>query len=115
MRTPEGIIADCLLRRCAERGLFVRKVRWEGRAGCPDYIVITQNGAYFIEAKAPREKPRPSQDAEFEAIRRAGCPVFVVDSPAAADDALDRIQAGGDVARLDNSGIEALARRIAEG
>lgn len=94
MRTPEGAVADCLKRRCAERGIFIRKVRWEGRLGCPDYLIIAPNGAHFIETKAPGERPRASQIAEFEAIRRAGCRVYVVDSPAAVDGALGEILGG---------------------
>lgn len=91
MRTPEGAVADCLKRRCAERGIFIRKVRWEGHIGCPDYLILVPSGAHFIETKAPGERPRASQTAEFEAIRRAGFRVYVVDSPAAVDGALDDI------------------------
>lgn len=65
-------------------GLFVRKCRWEGRIGAPDYIILRGGRAYFVETKAPGEKPRPSQLIEFAAIETAGAPVAVVDSIHAA-------------------------------
>lgn len=80
MTTPEGIIANNLRLEARSRGLFIRKCRWEGRIGAPDYIILRNGKAYFIETKAPGEKPRRSQLAEFGKILENQCPVFVVDS-----------------------------------
>lgn len=89
MRTPEGLVADALCREAKKRGFFIRKCKWEGRLGAPDYVILHQGKAVFIETKAPGEVPRKSQTAEFEQIRAAGCSVYVVDS---ADGAKQLIQ-----------------------
>ena len=81
MRTPEGRVADALVRAAKEHHVYLRKCHWEGRMGAPDYIALKHGRAFFIETKAPGERPRPSQLAEFGRIRTDGCcPVIVVDS-----------------------------------
>ena len=81
MRTPENRVAAALVRAAKEANLYIRKCHWEGRIGAPDYIVLKQGRAFFIETKAPGERPRPSQRVEFDRIRTEGCcPVIVVDS-----------------------------------
>lgn len=78
MRTPEGLVADALCREAKKRGFFIRKCKWEGRVGAPDYVLLHNGKAVFIETKAPGEVPRKSQTAESGQIRAAGCPVYVV-------------------------------------
>lgn len=91
MTTPEGIIANNLRLEARAKGLFIRKCRWEGRLGCPDYLALKNGRAFFIETKAPGEKPRRSQLAEFGQILKTGCPVFVVDSESAAREVIQAI------------------------
>ena len=81
MRTPEGLVADALVRAAEEHHVYLRKCHWEGRMGAPDYIALKHGRALFIETKSPGERPRPSQRAEFDRIRtEGGCPVIIVDS-----------------------------------
>ena len=80
----ERRVARALVDAARTAGLYIRKCRWEGRVGAPDYIILRDGRAYFVETKAPGEKPRPSQLAEFSAIRSAGAPVWIVDSIPAA-------------------------------
>lgn len=81
MKTPEHRVAAALVRAAKEEHVYLRKCHWEGRMGAPDYIALSQGRAFFIETKAPGERPRPSQRAEFERIRTEGhCPVITVDS-----------------------------------
>lgn len=80
----ERRVARALVDAAKREGLFIRKCRWEGRIGAPDYIILREGRAYFIETKAPGEKPRPSQLIEFAAIETAGAPVAIVDSIHAA-------------------------------
>lgn len=80
----ERRVARALVDAARTAGLFIRKCRWEGRVGAPDYIILRDGRAYFVETKAPGEKPRPSQLIEFTAIETAGVPVAVVDSIHAA-------------------------------
>lgn len=80
----ERRVARALVDAAKREGLFIRKCQWEGRVGAPDYIILRDGRAYFVETKAPGEKPRPSQLIEFAAIETAGAPVAVVDSIHAA-------------------------------
>lgn len=89
--TPEGYIAAALLQAAGDAGLFIRKCRWEGRVGCPDYLVIRHGAAIFIETKAPGEHPRKSQLAEFAKIQEYGGAVYVVDTPGKAPEIIKEI------------------------
>lgn len=80
----ERAVAKALVDTAKACGVFIRKCRWEGRVGAPDYIAIYRGRVHFIETKAPGQKPRASQIAEFRAIQTAGVPVLIVDSPEAA-------------------------------
>jgi len=91
MTTPEHTVAKALLDCAKRRGLFIRKCRWEGRAGAPDYIILAKGRAFFVETKARGEKPRKSQVAEFAKICETGCTVQVVDSAESAAQAVEVI------------------------
>lgn len=85
MQTPEHRIAAALVSAAKKEHVYLRKCHWEGRMGAPDYIALNHGRAFFIEAKAPGERPRPSQRVEFDRIRTEGCcPVIVIDSVALA-------------------------------
>lgn len=78
--TPEGKVAAALRKAAKDAGIFIRKIHFEGRIGAPDYLIMGSGLALFIETKAPGEKPRPSQIAEFKKMVDAGARVLVVDS-----------------------------------
>lgn len=81
MQTPEHRVAAALAKAAKENHVYLRKCHWEGRMGAPDYLALKHGRAFFIETKAPGERPRPSQLAEFDRIRTDGCcPVITVDS-----------------------------------
>lgn len=89
--TPEHAVAAAMTKKARTAGLYIRKCRWDGRVGCPDYLVLKNGRAFFIETKAPGENPRRSQLAEFGQILKAGCPVFVVDSESTAEEVIQAI------------------------
>lgn len=84
----EGDIEDHLVKRVRELGGEVRKVKWIGRVGAPDRLVMLPavvNGCItartlWVELKAPGEKARPSQVREHERMRAMGQFVLVIDS-----------------------------------
>lgn len=79
--TPESVIANTLTTAVEKVGGITRKLSYEGRIGAPDYLVMIGGRLYFVETKAPGERPRVSQIREFDAIRaHAHETVFVVDS-----------------------------------
>ena len=94
----ESDIEDHLVKRVRELGGEVRKVKWIGRVGAPDRLVMlpknlshafsigewdtvtNSNTTIWVELKAPGEKARPSQVREHERMRAMGQRVLVIDS-----------------------------------
>ena len=57
-----------------------RKVKWQGRNGAPDRLVMLNGRTIFIELKRPGEKAKPHQAREHDRMRRMGQQVEVLDS-----------------------------------
>lgn len=76
----ERDIEDYLVERARALGGEVRKVRWVGRRGAPDRLVILPERSIWVELKAPGQRPKPHQTREHERLRRMGQEVAVVDS-----------------------------------
>lgn len=81
--TPEGKVVQRIKALVCEHGGEVRKVEWSARRGAPDLLVLLPGRHFFVEVKAPGEKPRPEQLREHERLRAAGFVVIVEDG---ADD-----------------------------
>lgn len=77
--TPEGRVAAALRQAVIEAGGEIRKLKWEGRNGAPDYFVLFHGNIFLIECKAPRQRPRASQMLEFERLLTNGIMVLVID------------------------------------
>lgn len=84
-----------LVKRVKELGGEVRKVKWIGRRGAPDRLVMlprvtefrsdgsfhTQGSpAIFVELKAPGKKAKAHQLREHKRMRAMGQRVVVIDS-----------------------------------
>lgn len=93
----ESTIEQYLVERAKALGGEVRKVKWVGRHGAPDRLVMLP--AYcvgnhrwprtiWVELKAPGEKPKPHQAREHERMRHMGQCVEVVDSFRRVDEVL---------------------------
>ena len=77
----ERDIEDALVRRATEIGGEVRKVRWIGRRGAPDRVVMLPGGRlYWVELKRPGQKAEPHQAREHERMRGMGQRVLIIDS-----------------------------------
>ena len=62
-----------------------------GLAGVPDRIVLLPGGRlFFVELKAPGQKPRPVQRHRMETLRSLGFTVEVLDDPAQIPSLLSR-------------------------
>ena len=67
-------------------GHEVRKVKWIGRNGAPDRLVLLPEGrSLWVELKAPGGRLRPAQVREHERLRAKGQWVEVIDSIARVD------------------------------
>ncbi len=94
----ESEVEAYLVERVKALGGECRKVKWIGRLGAPDRLVMLPKtyqqlgqgdvSTIWIEVKAPGEKPRPSQVREHERMRSMGQRVVVVDSFEAVDEVL---------------------------
>lgn len=77
----EEDIEKYLVKRVAEAGGEIRKVRYIGRRDCPDRIVMFPGSRLiWVELKKPGEKPRSGQLREHKRLREAGQRVEVVDT-----------------------------------
>jgi len=94
----ESVIEQYLVKRVKELGGEVRKVKWIGRRGAPDRLVMLGCGekmyangdrpCTWIELKATGEKAKPHQVREHERMRAMGQRVEVVDSIERVDEVL---------------------------
>lgn len=88
----ESRIEAHLVRRAREIGATVRKVRWIGRRGAPDRVVMlprSVTSTVWVELKAPGEKVEPHQAREHKRMREAGQTVVVLDTLDAVDKFID--------------------------
>lgn len=82
----ESQLEAYLVERVKALGGEVRKVKWIGRRGAPDRLVMLPyehvifNTAIWVELKSPGEKPKPHQAREHERLRKMGQRVEVIDS-----------------------------------
>lgn len=77
MATPASKMQDHLKRLVQKSGGQYRKVRWEGRRGCPDcFIWWDWPAAAFVEIKANDDRYSSLQLREVERMQNAGVPVF---------------------------------------
>jgi len=84
----ERDIEERLVDRVKELGGEVRKVKWIGRTGAPDRLVMLpsagrelwEHNTIWVELKAPGKKPEPHQLREHARMRKMGQRVEVVDS-----------------------------------
>lgn len=80
--TPEGRVQAYAMAELKRIGGLVRKIRYEGRNGCPDLLVLLPGGVVlFIEMKkAANLGPDPHQAREHKRMRRRGALVFTIGS-----------------------------------
>lgn len=76
----ESDIREYLVKCVKEVRGEIRKVKWIGRRGAPDELVLLDAFSSFVELKAPGEKPDVHQLREHNLLRRAGLYVKVIDS-----------------------------------
>lgn len=83
--TPEGKIQKRITTGAKSAGALVRKLKWEGRNGAPDLIIMLNGYVIFVEVKKPGGKPKPHQVAEHERMARHGMDVRIIDNIGDAD------------------------------
>ena len=77
----ESEIEKYLVKKVKALGGEVRKVKWIGRRGAPDRLVMfPPNHTEWVELKATGEVPEPHQYREHKRMRNMGQTVYVIDS-----------------------------------
>jgi hypothetical protein len=80
----ESDIEKYLVKKVKELGGEVRKVKWIGRNGAPDRLVMLpphyEHGTIWVELKAPGKVAEPHQLREHTRMRAVGQRVVVIDS-----------------------------------
>ncbi len=72
-----------LIQRVKAMGGEVRKLRWIGRRGAPDRLVLLPgHWPFLLELKAPGKRPTLQQARELVRIASYGLPTAWADSPA---------------------------------
>lgn len=79
----ESTVEKYLIEQVRKAGGETRKVKWIGRTGAPDRLVLLPNFACFVELKRPGKKPTKRQATELWVLETAGL------NTAAIDDFLD--------------------------
>lgn len=79
--TPERKFEKRLVELAKKHGWYCRKVKWIGRNGAPDRLLIHPWGEVcWVELKSPGEEPDKLQLREHEAMRKVHQTVLVIDS-----------------------------------
>jgi hypothetical protein len=93
--TPAGRLQDHLKHVVQKSGGQYRKVRWEGRNGCPDCFVWWEwPKAAFIEIKAETDRVSKVQQHEIQRMQTYGVPVFVARSNEDIDEIVEKVRKG---------------------
>ena len=99
MTVRESKVEAHLVKRAKALGFMVRKVKFLGVDGAPDRVLFAPerlrmlgHTTYWIELKAPGEKPRMRQEREHKAMREHGQHVTVLDSIEAVDRFFEQFQ-----------------------
>ena len=93
--TPAAKLQEHLKKRVQGSGGQYRKVRWEGRRGCPDcFIRWTWPHAAFVEIKAERDVLSAIQRREVERMREDGVPVYLATSVADLEKIIEEVRKG---------------------
>lgn len=93
--TPAAKLQEHLKKRVQGSGGQYRKVRWEGRRGCPDcFIWGTWPHAAFVEIKAERDVLSAIQRREVERMREDGVPVYLATSVADLEKIIEEVRKG---------------------
>ena len=64
-----------------------------GKSGVPDRLILLPGGTcFFVEVKAPDEKPRPLQKKRIREITNLGTKVYVIDTNESLNRLLENVR-----------------------
>lgn len=94
--TLESEIEKYLRKKCQENDILYYKFTSPANSGVPDRILIGYGQTLFVELKRPPIKnkvfkPRPLQVTTFNAMRKHGAVVYVIDTKQKVDDLIKKL------------------------
>jgi hypothetical protein len=76
----EARVEEKLVREIEAIGGVVRKVRWLGRRGAPDRVVMLPGVLVWVELKAPGKVAEAHQNREHHTMKSMGQDIRVIDT-----------------------------------
>ena len=76
----ENKVEKYLIKRVREAGGRTRKLRYIGRRGCPDRLILLPGLFALAECKRPGKGLRLGQEKEARILKASGIYVYVLDS-----------------------------------
>lgn len=76
----EKQVEQYLVTQAEKLGAEVRKLKFIGRRGAPDRIIMFKGETFFVELKAHGSKLQPHQEREIAKLKAVGQWVYVLDS-----------------------------------
>lgn len=93
--TPAGKLQERLKKLVQTSGGQYRKVRWEGRRGCPDcFIWWAWPRSAFVEIKAGDDRYSKLQAREVGRMSEAGIPVYTARTIEDVEAIVEKVRAG---------------------
>jgi hypothetical protein len=87
----ESSIENYFNQRVKEHGGEVRKVKWIGRRGAPDRLMLAPRRHCLVELKRPTKEAEEHQAREHVRLRKAGFEVYVLATYEQVDEFIGRI------------------------
>lgn len=82
---PERDVVDYLKKRVEQEGGDLRKCKWEGRVGAPDWFIMLDD-QYWVETKRPkRGRVSGGQKNEHKVFAKHGIKVWLIKNFAEVD------------------------------
>ena len=92
LKMEESRLERRLKKEIEKRGGLALKLTVPNKRGMPDRLILLPGEKiYFVEMKAPGEKPRPLQRKRAKQLQALGFSVYCLDSDEAIDDFLQEV------------------------
>tara|TARA_R110002096_G_scaffold371042_1_gene564528 strand:- start:1363 stop:1647 length:285 start_codon:yes stop_codon:yes gene_type:complete len=89
----EGALQSYFKNQTKKYNVLWRKIKFEGRRGCPDVLIAFDGRAIFVELKNPNKKGRLSQlqVRQIQHMKDAGLSVEIITDKEQVDDVIRKI------------------------
>ena len=90
LRLSEGRLQAYFKNQCKARGVFWRKIAFEGQRGCPDVMIAYGGRVFFVELKNPNKKGKLSklQRRQMQYLTAVGVTCYVIDDKEGIDNVI---------------------------